>query len=91
MKYDFDLSDLDFNYVRNSKHCILLLLGFLYCEKKKIGSEIKEFKKLARELLKDEEDFNQYWLFVYEALPKSNLKSDWKALKDNKVTFVREL
>ncbi|WP_379969174.1 RNA-directed DNA polymerase [Ectobacillus sp. sgz5001026] len=90
LKYDFIIDTIDFGKIRKSSHCILLLLAFLYCDHHKISSEVKEFKKLARELLKDEDDFNQNWLFVYEVLPKSLLKGDWKSLKENSVTFVNE-
>ncbi|WP_240335306.1 hypothetical protein [Paraliobacillus sediminis] len=86
--YRFDILSIDFQNIRKSNHCILLLLGFLYCEKKQINSEVKLFKKLARELIKDDEEFDQNWLFVYEVLPKSSLKSDWKVLKENDVSFI---
>lgn len=89
--FEFEIIDIDFEAIKKSKHCILLLLGFLYCEKKKIQLEIKEFKKLAREFIKDKEDFEQNWLFVYEVLPKSDFKSDWKLLKGDNISFIRSL
>ncbi len=89
--FEFEIQDIDFDIIMKSNHCILLLLGFLYCEKNKLNSEVKVFKRLARELIKDKDDFEQNWLFVYEVLPKSSLKSDWKLLKDNNVSFIQEL
>ncbi|PEJ57982.1 hypothetical protein CN692_10855 [Bacillus sp. AFS002410] len=86
LKYDFVINKIDFTKLRQNNHCIVLLLSYLYCDRNKINSEVKEL--LARELVKDEEDFNQYWLFVFEVLSKSHLKGDWKNLKDNNVTFV---
>jgi len=77
--------------IGSTLHCILLLLGFIYSDKKKINSEVKKFKNLAKELIKDKEEFEQNWIFVYESLPKSSLKSDWKTLKENNVSFVKDL
>ena len=31
------------------------------------------------------------WLFVYEALPQTELHDEWKALKKAKVTFVKSI
>ncbi|UCZ53467.1 RNA-directed DNA polymerase [Bacillus shivajii] len=89
LKYNFVFDHLDFKEIRSSNHCLLLLLTFLYCDYYKINTEVKKFKRLARELNKDKEDFGQYWLFIYESLPKSDLKGDWKDLKDKKISFVK--
>ncbi|QWI60975.1 RNA-directed DNA polymerase [Bacillus mycoides] len=88
LKYGFVINELDFIAIRKSNHCILLLLAFLYCKHHKLSSEMKEFRKMANKLNTDDEDFNRNWLFVYEVLPKSSLKSDWRILKENDVTFV---
>lgn len=88
LKYRFVIEKLDFTKIRKSNHCILLLLAFLYCKHHNFSKEMKEFRKMAKGLSADEEDLNRNWLFVYEVLPKSLLKSDWKKLKENEVTFV---
>ncbi|WP_173915968.1 RNA-directed DNA polymerase [Halobacillus sp. Marseille-Q1614] len=88
IKFDFSIPQIDYKFLRNSNHCILFILGFLYAKHINYNSEVKEFKKLARKLNNNKEDIDQYWLFIYEALPKSHLKGDWKDLKENQVTFV---
>lgn len=89
--YEFEIKEMDFSNIRKSNHCILLLLSYIYCEKNSLTSEIKNFKQLARKMLKDEDEFSHNWLFVYEVLPKSSLKSDWKILKENKISFIKNL
>ena len=90
LRYSFLLNKINFEDIRKSNHCILLLLAFLYCNINQIKSEIKKFKDLARNLSQNEDDLNQNWLFVYEVLPKSDLKKDWKNLKDKNVTFIKK-
>lgn len=91
LKYDFVIEELDFMKIRESNHCILLLLAFLYCKQYNLSAEMTRFRKIANELNKEEENFNRNWLFVYEVLSKSSLKGDWKKLKENKVRFVTNL
>lgn len=88
LKYNFVIDGINFDDVRNSNHCILFLLAFLYADYYKITEETKKFKKLAGELSKDIDEFNQNWLFIYETLPKSRLQRDWKKMKENNVTFI---
>jgi hypothetical protein len=88
LKYDFLIDNIDLNRLRESKNCIVLLLAYLYSDQNRITAEIKAFKKYARELAKDEGDMNEYWLFVYEALPKTHLRADWKLLKEQGITFL---
>lgn len=89
--YEFEVKEIDFSSIRKSNHCILLLLSYMYCKENSLTSEIKKLKRLAREMLKDEEEFTHNWLFVYEILPKSSLKGDWKMLKENNISFLKKL
>lgn len=92
LKYKFKIQTMKFEEIRNSTHCILMLLGYLYSKNiKKDKHEIKLYKKLAKELIQDEDDFDEYWIFVYEVLTVGQLKSDWKLLKQNKVSFLKVL
>lgn len=88
LKYNFVIDIINFEEIRESDHCILLLLTYLYVDNYKITKEIRNFKKLAGELSENVDDFNQNWLFVYEVLPKSRLQRDWKKMKENNVTFI---
>nr|WP_308641986.1 RNA-directed DNA polymerase [Paenibacillus nuruki] len=97
IKYNFEIKSIDFEKIRNSNHAILNLLGYLYCcnsdmtDNKK---QIKVFKNLAKELLENKEDFQENWVFVYEVLSIGHFNkenSDWKKLKDNKVSFLNAM
>lgn len=89
IKYEFEIVELDFNIAKNSNNCLFLLFSYLYYEKKKDKSAVKICKDYARLLLATEMD--NFWLFIYEALPQSDLRDYWKAMKKNKVSFLVEI
>lgn len=92
LKYKLEIQTIKFEDIRDSSHCILMLLGYLYAKDiKKNKSEIKLYKELAKELMKDKDDFEENWLFIYEVLTVGLLKSDWKVLKQNKISFLKSL
>ena len=78
--------------------CILLLLSYLFDKKNK--KDIKSYIKLAKSYIKEIKAGqyiidDEYWLFAYEVLrvekPQSLDKcADWKILKDNNISFVKE-
>lgn len=87
LKYDFLLNGLTYEDVIQSNNSIFMLLAYLYFSKhNKI--EKKACKSFAKELAKDPNDFNRYWLFLYEVLPQTELKGDWKAMKRQRVSFI---
>ena len=61
--------------------CILLLLAYLYAMHKQKHNDVKALKDFARSMKDDLEIFDQYWVFMYEILPASDLKADWKTIK----------
>lgn len=75
----------------NSGDCVLLLLGFLQFQRDKDKLAIRCLKDYAKTLAKDPSDLEKMWLFVYEVLPQSELKDEWKVLKKAKVTFVKNI
>ena len=86
IKYGFDFTGVDLvQNAINSKDCILLLLTYL--KRKHIKEEKRKLKDEALNYLK--KDMDRYWLFVYEVLPQSDLKGDYKTLKMNKITFIK--
>lgn len=89
IKYGFEIARLDFNKVKKSNHCLFLLFAYLYYVKKKNKPAVKLCKDHARSLLTTEMD--SYWLFIYEALPQSDLRDYWKKMKENKVTFLADI
>lgn len=86
IKYKFEIDTLDFDVAKHSNNCLFLLFSYLYYEQKKDKSAVKKCKDHARSLLSTE--MNTFWLFIYEALPQSDLRDYWKAMKKNKVTFL---
>lgn len=86
IKYKFEIDTLDFDIAKHSNNCLFLLFSYLYYEQKKDKLSVKKCKDHARSLLPTE--MNTFWLFIYEALPQSDLRDYWKAMKKNKVTFL---
>ena len=86
IKYNFDYTGVDL--VKDAIHsgdCILLLLTYL--KRKHIKEDKKILQKKAIEYR--DNDMDRYWLFVYEVLPLSELKGDYKTLKRNNITFIK--
>ncbi|MBN9653873.1 RNA-directed DNA polymerase [Halobacillus sp. GSS1] len=89
LHYDFEIDHIHFQSIRDSNHCIAMLLASLYAKKYNINSEFNKFKRHARKIDNYPDEFNQYWLFVYEVLPKHHISGDWKKLKEKNVTFIK--
>ena len=58
-------------------------------QKNKIAEKV--LKDHARKLSNNEDDFGRNWLFVFEALPQSELKDDWKNIKKYGVSFIKSI
>ena len=89
IKYQFSIEQNLYEEFENNRDCIFMLLSYLY-EKKHNASRynIKRYSELALEISENEMD--QYWLFVYEVLPKSKLKNYWKNMKEKNVSFIKD-
>lgn len=87
LKYDFKLDCAILNDSLKSNDCIFLTLGYLYASKYKDKGSLKEFKKKAKELAAS--DFNRYWIFLYEVLPQPDLIGNFKAIKRDKISFIK--
>lgn len=87
LKYDFKLKYRD-NKSRSieSEDCIFLLLSFLY--DKRGNKDVSDYKELAKSLKTT--DFNKYWLFIYETLDARSLKDEFRTMKRNRISFVKE-
>lgn len=88
IKYDFNLDKFVASNATTSKDCIFNLLAFKYFSKNGDVKAVKEIKTYARSIKYSTEDFDRNWLFIYECLPESDLKGDWKELKRHKVKFT---
>jgi len=83
--------DFDVDEIIKTKDCILLAIAYVYCQKNKMSSDIKQLKDYARGFKSIPEDFERMWVFAYEILPESDLRDEWKTLKRAKVSFIRSI
>ena len=92
LKYDFtiDSNYINANEAENSNSCIFRLLALLYFAKHSIKSEKKALIDLASKIKTNNDDFGNNWIFVYEALSQNKFSDEWKALKKNKISFLKE-
>lgn len=88
IKYDFDieLTTIKQDSIK-SKDCIFLLVAYLYDKKHYKGGYLKEYKDLSKKLKKD--DFDRYWLYIYETLPWTELTDNYRIMKRNGLTFIK--
>ena len=90
LKYKFNLV-LTTEMLIGAEDCILLTLGFLYFQREKNKVAVDTLKDYAKSLSMDDNDMERMWLFVYEALPQTALRDEWKTLKKAKVTFLKSI
>lgn len=88
IKYDFDLEEIDEEFAISEDSCLLKCFTWCYYNKKHAEDEIMALEEHAKDL--QENLMDEYWLFVYEALPESELKGDWNELKNAGVSFIKE-
>ncbi len=82
-----ELEKFDINKIISSKDCILLLMALLYCKKHKWRSGVRKLELCAKEII-DNNEMDQYWVFVYETLRHGSLSGEWAAMKKQKVSFL---
>lgn len=66
-------------------------MAYLYTTYNNRKNDLKELKTFAKALKDDLDTFDQYWVFLYEILPRSELKAEWKRLKENNVSFIKDI
>ena len=89
-KYGFCISSLSSRDAIESNSCIFKLLAFLVFKAQKNDRERKALRDHALQLKTIAEDLERNWLFVYEVLPQSELPGDWKTMKNDKISFIKE-
>lgn len=92
LKYNFDIKKLKVDWVTTKDSCLLKCFSLLYYRKQNDLKSIKTLKSHARKLLdkQDNEEIDKNWLFIYEALPKEQLKGEWKAMKKSNISFIKK-
>lgn len=98
VRFGFVLDELEDDYEKaqdyaiDSKDCLLLVMMWIYFMKRNhwnnSATQVKRLSRVAKELAKT--DMDRYWLFCYEALTFGNLVGEWRIMKQNNVSFIRE-
>lgn len=88
IKYGFDIEEIKADLAIESNSCIYKLFVFLYFKVRCNTEEMDKLKQHAYTLLQSNE-FDSNWLFVYEVLPQSDLKDEWKNMKKENISFVK--
>ena len=85
VKYNFTLS-VNAKLIIDSYNCISKLLALIYF---RMNGDSESVDKLAKEAERLAEcDFDENWLFIYEAVDVSKLKDEWQSLKNAGVSFL---
>lgn len=87
LKYDVEIEGHIVEDSIKSGDCIFLMLSYLYAKKQGSRDDLKKMKKHGESLLPE---FDRYWLFVYEVLPRTKLSGDFACLKKAGVSFIKE-
>lgn len=91
LKYNLKLESVSEKFKNDaieSEDCIFLMIAYIYDKRNNDKKYLKEYKKLAKELIKN--DFERFWLFCYEILSQGELKGEYKKLKLNKISFIKQ-
>ena len=100
MHFDKDFGDLvnKPSSIVTCDDCLLKLFALLYARKYGYQTLSNSLVNNAQDLARNTDDFNENWLFCYEALTKSDLdnfipqencyKDSWKAIKKAKISFI---
>lgn len=87
LKYNFEINHSIIKDSLESNDCIFLTLAYLYAKKTNDVDGVKKLKAKAKHLKIN--DFDRYWLFIYEVLPESELIGDFKRIKKEKISFIK--
>jgi len=88
LKYDFDIGIITLKDDSiNSLDCIFMMISYLHDKKHKQKAYLSEYRDLAKKLKKN--DFDRYWLFIYETLSNVDLADNYKVMKKMGLTFIK--
>lgn len=88
IKYDFLLTHAKEDKIVKSNDCILKTLGAIYFKKTesdRYGSIYEDAKKLS----KDSSEKDAFWLYWYTVLKACDLEGNWKKIKEEKISFIK--
>ncbi|MBL0687074.1 MAG: RNA-directed DNA polymerase [Sulfurospirillum sp.] len=87
LKYDFKLIDNLYEIIEKNRDTVLMTLAYLHDKKFPGSSTETQYETLAKSLI---DDIDEYWIFVYEVLAKESLKEEWKTMKNEGVSFIKD-
>ena len=88
LRYDFALHTINAEKAVQSESCLFELFAFLYFKQRQDKQSQKLLREHAKELSKNDDELERNWLFIYEVLPQSELKNEWKAMKKSGISFL---
>ena len=53
-----------------------------------MDDKVKMMRNIAKGMRRDNNVFDQNWIFIYEVLSWGLLKAEWKKMKQNGVSFL---
>lgn len=87
IKYEFDIPKMDEKIAIQKDSCLFKCMAWMYYQKRSHKNAIKALKQHAKDLSVN--DMDEYWLFIYEALPWEQLTDDWKPMKKAGISFIK--
>lgn len=93
IKHQFEIEEIATDDAIDCDSCLLKLFVWMYFSNLNDDGAIKKLKQHARDILEKSQtdnDFDKFWLFLYEALPMSKLKGEWKPMKRAGVSFIKD-
>lgn len=88
MNHDLKLFDIDVDEIIASDNCILKIISYLYYKKNGLIAMMLILENNAINL-KDNNCFDENWLFIYEVLDSSHFDGYFKAMKCAGVSFIK--
>lgn len=88
IKYNFDILQLNADSVIKKDSCLLCVFAWMYYRNREDKESLNKLKRHAYMLSKNNPD--EYWLFIYEALPYEQLNGDFKPMKKAKISFIKK-
>ena len=66
-------------------------MSYYYVHKEGLTNELAQLIMSAQQYASDLITFDEYWIYLYEILPKTDLQEDWRTLKEKGISFVKPL
>ena len=91
VKYGFNIQGFNVDAIINTHDAILCAMALLYVRRRGLPNDEARLCKHAEKYIATRNEFEEQWIFAYEALPAEKLAGKWKDLKTAHVSFVKNL